>query len=91
MSSRLIKVLGLCSGEAQKQELLECILTPQELEKVEERWDIFIMLYKGKTHREISGKLGAGIATVTRGARVIKYGHKSIHDLIKKYIKKHAH
>ncbi len=55
-------------------EFLEAILTPAELEQIPTRLQIIKMLKKGIPQAEISAKLKTGIATVTRGSRMIKEG-----------------
>lgn len=56
------------------ERFLEDILTPQELNAVVERWMLIKLLIEGKTQREVRDELGIAIATVTRGARQLKYG-----------------
>jgi len=52
---------------------LQNMFTPKEVDEFAIRLQILKMLKAGETHREISDKLGVSIATVTRGAREIKY------------------
>ena len=52
--------------------ILRSLLTPSELEELPTRLQILKLLQKGVSQREIASKLGVGIATVTRGARVLK-------------------
>ena len=64
---------------AQKQlpamtEALEALLTPYEQEEVIHRLQIFTLLTKGLSQREIAKKLGVGIATVTRGSKALQAG-----------------
>jgi TrpR family trp operon transcriptional repressor len=64
---------------AQKQlpamtEALEALLTPYEQEEVIHRLQIFTLLTKGLSQREISKQLGVGIATVTRGSKALQAG-----------------
>ena len=65
--------------ELQSQEdltnFIEGILTPQELEQVAQRLQIIKMLKKKIPQHQIAEKLGVGIATVTRGSRMLKQGH----------------
>jgi len=56
------------------ENFLSAILTPGELLEIPMRLEIVKMLKAGSTHREISDKLGVGIATVARGSREIKMG-----------------
>ena len=64
---------------AQKQllamtEALEALLTPYEREEVIHRLQIFTLLTKGLSQREIAKQLGVGIATVTRGSKALQAG-----------------
>ncbi len=51
------------------QAFLTDILTPDEKEEIERRWQIVQRLAAGEPQRSIAKDLGIGIATVTRGAR----------------------
>jgi TrpR family trp operon transcriptional repressor len=55
-------------------EALEALLTPYEQEEVIHRLQIFTLLTKGLSQREISKQLGVGIATVTRGSKALQAG-----------------
>lgn len=73
------------SNEA--EELLSALLTPDELHTLAERWHIITLLLSGKTQREVQKQLGVGIATVTRGARELKYGNGAFQKFFKRHIK----
>ncbi len=51
------------------QAFLTDILTPEEKEEIERRWQIVQRLAAGEPQRSIATDLGVGIGTVTRGAR----------------------
>lgn len=53
---------------------LEDILTPQEIEVIEERIKIMHELVEWKTQREIAEELELSITTVSRGSRILQYG-----------------
>lgn len=53
---------------------LEDILTPQEIEAIDERLKIMHGLTSGKTQREIAEELELSITTVSRGSRILQYG-----------------
>ena len=55
-------------------DFLEGVLTPKELLELPHRLQIVKMLKKGISHHDIAGKLGVGIATVSRGSREIQKG-----------------
>ncbi len=52
---------------------LEDILTPQEIEALDERIKIMHALVAGKTQREIAEELELSITTVSRGSRILQY------------------
>lgn len=58
----------------QMKSTLEGILTPSELHAISQRLEITRLLKEGVSQREITKRLGVGIATVTRGSREIKAG-----------------
>ena len=53
---------------------LEDILSPQEIEAIDERIKIMHALTAGKTQREIAEELELSITTVSRGSRILQYG-----------------
>ena len=52
---------------------LEDILSPQEIETIDERLKIMHALVAGKTQREIAEELELSITTVSRGSRILQY------------------
>lgn len=61
--------------------ILEELLSPHELDTLAERWQIVQLLLQGHSQREVRDLLHVAIATVSRGARVVKYGS----GMLKKY------
>ena len=53
---------------------LEDMMTPQEIEALDERIKIMHALAAGKTQREIAEELEVSITTVSRGSRILQYG-----------------
>jgi len=47
------------------------LLTPAELDEIAVRWQIIKKLANGEAHRDIVDELGVGLATVTRGSRML--------------------
>lgn len=64
------------------KDVLENLFTPQELEELELRLQIFKLLLAGKNQREIAKQLNVSLATVSRGSRELKYGKKGISKLL---------
>jgi Trp operon repressor len=52
---------------------LEDMLSPQEIETIDERIKIMHALVAGKTQREIAEELELSITTVSRGSRILQY------------------
>lgn len=66
-------LLSINSAE-QMENFLLGMLTPQELDEIPMRLEIVKMLKKGIPQKEISKRLGVGVATITRGSREIRKG-----------------
>ena len=73
-----IKDKGISMEDA--EQFLKVFLTPAEIDAISQRLQIVDMISKGIAQREISEKLGVGIATVTRGSRMLQENN----ELLKK-------
>lgn len=71
-SNQLIEKFGSLRTKEEIRGFLTMLLTPKELEELPARYEIAKLLTQGVSQREISKKLGVGIATVTRGAKELK-------------------
>lgn len=80
----LYKLLSSQKTTADMKQLLDDLLTPQEKNKLAERWQIVKLLASGMTQRKIAQKLHVSISKVTRGSRQLQYGSGGF----KKYLKK---
>lgn len=80
----LLKILLRMKNAKILARFLEDILTSQELEKIIRRWQIVKQLVKKVPQRTISRNLGVSIATVTRGARVLRDKKSSFYQILKK-------
>ncbi|MEH6446747.1 MAG: Trp family transcriptional regulator [Oceanospirillaceae bacterium] len=68
---------------------LDILLTDKEQQDVDQRLQIFHMLETQVPQREISTKLGVGIATVTRGAKAMRTdSYKTIAQLLRSVIQR---
>ena len=79
-------LLHKLESEQQIIEFLDALLTPKELDEIDNRMEIIHLLRQGVSQREVAQRLGVGIATVTRGARVLKAD--GLENLLLKYEKK---
>jgi TrpR family trp operon transcriptional repressor len=55
----------------EQRQLLTALLTPSELEAISQRIVLLKKLLAKRPHREISQEMSMGIATVTRGNRIL--------------------
>ncbi|HCW32811.1 MAG: hypothetical protein UT55_C0022G0009 [Candidatus Peregrinibacteria bacterium GW2011_GWE2_39_6] len=80
----LIKAFLSLKNNTEVRLFLNDILTPGEIEILVERWNLVKLLRQGKTQREVSAILGIAIATVSRGARQLKYGSRGFALIMKR-------
>ena len=79
---KLGKVLMSIKDPKLMENFLLDILTPFEILDINSRLSLLKLLEKGVSQREISKKLGVSITTVTRGSRVLKFGHGGAKKLL---------
>ena len=72
--NELVEAMLKIKNRNQMEDFLHGILTPKELVEIPHRLQIVKLLKKGVAHQDIAGRLGVGVATVTRGSREIKKG-----------------
>lgn len=82
----IVKLLCDISDPELMSLALNALLSDKELDGVENRLQIFRLLEKGATQRDIASELGVGIATVTRGARFNKSSLRN-ESLVRQLIK----
>ncbi len=68
----LIDLLSDVEDKSHLSQLLEILMTEKEQQELINRLKIFAYLQQGSSQREISARLGVGIATVSRGAKVFR-------------------
>lgn len=71
-NGNLYTLLCAITDPDQMAQVLDALLTPKELEELDNRLRIFAGLAAGRPQRSIAQDLGVGIATVTRGAQAYK-------------------
>jgi uncharacterized protein YerC len=69
---KLEDAIASTSNPKEAKALLQALLTPAELNNVEQRWDAFLLLLEGATHRKVRDVLGTSISTATRAAQVVR-------------------
>jgi TrpR family transcriptional regulator, trp operon repressor len=70
----LVKTFLQMKTKGEMLNLLEGILTPQELVELPMRLEIIRKLKQGIPQQQIAKELGVGIATVTRGSKELQRG-----------------
>ncbi|MFA6131932.1 MAG: Trp family transcriptional regulator [Patescibacteria group bacterium] len=69
----LEKTLSLAARDPKTLNLfLDDLLSPEELLALPVRWQVIKRLNQGLPQHQIAKKLGIGVATVTRGAKMLK-------------------
>lgn len=69
--NKLIQLIQSTQDKKELKKLFEVLLTPKEIQNIEERIQILELLSKGKTQREIAKELSISITTVTRGNKML--------------------
>lgn len=73
----------LCSiASHDLSDILEDLLTPQEIIELSERLRILQSLHQEKTQRNIAEEIGVSIGTVSRWSKILQFGTQTI----KKYL-----
>lgn len=80
--SAFVEMIKLCKTDKELNKLIKDTLTESEIEMVEERFHILYELDQGLSQRAVKDKLNVSIATVTRGAKVLKKGKSIIPKLV---------
>ena len=80
-----IKLVTDTLWRVKKEDMEGCIedlFTPSEIVELSERLLLLKSLKEWKTQREIAEEQGISVTTVSRGARVLKYGRWAIGEYI---------
>lgn len=72
--NEFIETLLKMNSKDKMIDFLEGVLTPKELLELPHRLAIIKMLKRGISQHDVAGKLGVGIATVSRGSRELQKG-----------------
>lgn len=86
MNKKFVKELAEAIVKIKNRKLAENflsnILTPIELDEISRRLQIVKMLKKNIPQRRVAKSLNVAIATVSRGARELKYGKAGFKNII---------
>ncbi len=82
-----LEVLALAARDKRLLDaFLKDALTPAEYREIATRWQILKELWQGRGQREIMRDLKIGIATVTRGSRVLENDTGGATQLLNKLV-----
>lgn len=70
--SNLVSLLSTITDEKTMSDFLKNILTPKEIKEIPNRLEIIRQLKNNVPQQKIAKKLRVGIATVTRGSKIVK-------------------
>jgi TrpR family trp operon transcriptional repressor len=68
---------------AAARRLLLDLLSPRELRALTLRWQIVLGLSRGESQRALAKRLRVGMATITRGSRVLRQGAGGVPHFLK--------
>ena len=84
----ILKFIGvihkLSLSEKEIEQVLEAMLTPGEIDVISQRIHVLQLLFSGTSQREVSEQLGVGVATATRGNRMLKENLELFERILKK-------
>ena len=72
VKSLLYQALLTAKSEEECAELLADLLTPEELDRICNRFQAMILLLDGQKQRQIAKRIGSSVAIVSRANRVLK-------------------
>jgi TrpR family trp operon transcriptional repressor len=82
--NQLVDLLSGIAVSTTMADTLSNLLTPQELEEMTLRLQIFKGLLKNKSQRQLAKDLNVSLATISRGSRELKYGKPGIKKVLAK-------
>lgn len=80
--NELVDLLSGIAVNGTMDDVLSNLLTPQELEEMALRLQIFIGLLNNKSQRKLAKELNVSLATVSRGSRELKYGRPGLKKVL---------
>lgn len=80
----LLKIILKIKSLRFLEQFLKDLLTPKEFKEIVKRWQIIKQLAKKIPQREIGQKLKVGMATITRGSRVLYNKNSAFRKILEK-------
>ncbi len=87
-TKELARILANIKDKEEMASFLDDLLTPAEKQEIPKRLQVVKMLLQGVPQRQISEKLGVGIATVTRGSKELKNKTGGFRKILQKFYDK---
>lgn len=78
----LCKLIRATRGDDELSVLLTALLTPQELQEIDTRWQLLCRLDAGETQRGIAHELGISLGKIARGSRLLKHDLPEFRDVM---------
>lgn len=72
LKKQLVTFLSMHADPTQLACVLKQLLSPKEFDDIAARLEILIRLHRGDSQRTVAKDLSLGVATVTRGSRVLQ-------------------
>ncbi len=73
--SHVVDYIAQQADSQQLRRALDGLLSLNEQQELSQRLQIFELLSQGMPQREVSKRLGVGVATVSRGSKALQAGH----------------
>lgn len=81
---RLRALIRSTRNDEELRLLLRGLLTPQEGEEIDLRWQLLCRLVDGETQRETARELGVSLGKIARGSRLLKYDEPELERLVQR-------
>lgn len=81
-AEELVDILSGIAVSTTMSDTLSNLLTPQEMEEMALRLQIFKGLLNNKSQRDLAKELNVSLATVSRGSRELKYGKPGLRKVL---------
>jgi len=67
------------------EDFLRCLLTNNELNEIDRRWELVKRLDRGISQRQIARDLGMSLCKITRGSKELKKQNSAFKRILQKY------
>ena len=81
-TSGLMKAIAEINDPEKVANLLDEILTPNEMKDLLLRWKLMEMLKSGISQRKIASQLGVSLCKITRGSKILKDKNSVMNEIL---------